>query len=239
MNTRETSGRSYKDILTQAVHSLADSTGLQAAIEAIDASFQQKGLHVLITGRKPQAQKTLGRPVRAFNPTGSRLVFAFLCQPGLENKSYREMATEAGISLGAVNWIINDLKSLGHLVDLGGRGRRLVKRKELLKRWTSAYPEQLRPKIILGRFRTKHTHDGNRRTCLRTRSGAVKLRRSISDLKPLQATRSQIFRSCKRNTGCSAIRMVMLSYCEDFGSSISGMKKIFRPHRHYLFTPIS
>jgi len=240
MNTGEsTSGRSYKDILVQAVHSLANSAGLQAAIEAMEsrqrvgadaivnvrdenkrwrfyvevkphltshtlgsaiaavsqikkehqsvalvsayvnpsqadklrqlgieffdaagnASFQQKGLHVFITGRKPQTIKSLGRPARAFNTTGSRLVFALLCQPGLENKSYREMAKEAGISLGAVNWIINDLKSLGHLVDFGARGRRLVNRKELLKRWTSAYPEQLRPKLILARFKTEHAHD--------------------------------------------------------------------------------
>ena len=240
MNTRtSTSGLSYKDILVQAVYSLADSTGLQAAIEAMEpkqrsgadaivnlgdenkrwrfyvevkpqltshtlgpaiaavsqikkehrsaalvsayinpsqadklrqlgieffdtagnASFQQKGLHVFITGRKPRAAKSLGRPARAFNPTGSRLVFTLLCQPGLENKSYREMAKEAGISLGAVNWIMNDLKSLGHLSDFGARGRRLVNRKELLKRWTSAYPEQLRHKLILGRFRTEHRHD--------------------------------------------------------------------------------
>lgn len=240
MNTRESaSGRSYKDVLVQAVHSLANSTGLQAVIEEMEprqrvgadaiinvreenkrwrfyvevkphltshtlgaaivavsqikkehhsaalvsayinpsqaeklrelgieffdaagnASFQQKGLHVFITGRKPQTTKTLGRPARAFNPTGSRLVFASLCQPGLENQSYREMAKEAGISLGAVNWIINDLKSLGHLVDFGSRGRRLVKRKELLKRWTSAYPEQLRPKLILGRFKSGHARD--------------------------------------------------------------------------------
>src|SRR6185503_13564367 len=124
-----------------------------------NASFQQKGLHVFITGRKPQAPKSLGRPARAFNPTGSRLVFTLLCQPGLENKSYREMAKQAGISLGAVNWIMNDLKSLGHLSDLGARGRRLVNKKELLKRWISAYPEQLRPKLILGRFRTRHAHD--------------------------------------------------------------------------------
>lgn len=240
MNAREsTSGDSYKAVLVQAVHSLADSTGLQAAIEAMEprprvgadaivnvrdenkrwqfyvevkphltsqtlgpaiaavsqikkehrsaalvsmyvnpsqadklrqlgieffdaagnASFQQKGLNVFIAGRKPQAPKSLGRPARAFNPTGSRLVFTLLCQPGLENKSYREMAKEAGISLGAVNWIINDLKSLGHLVDFGARGRRLVNRKELLKRWTSAYPEQLRPKLILGRFKTEHAHN--------------------------------------------------------------------------------
>lgn len=37
MNTEElTSGRSYKDILVQAVHSLANSTGLQAAIETME-----------------------------------------------------------------------------------------------------------------------------------------------------------------------------------------------------------
>ena len=40
------------------------------------------------------------------------------------NKSYREMAKEAGLSVGAVNWIVNDLKSLGHLVDFDARGRR-------------------------------------------------------------------------------------------------------------------
>jgi hypothetical protein len=239
MSPLSTAGRTYKDLLVQAVHSLADSTGLQTAIEEMEpklgvgadaivnlsdenkrwrfyvevkpqltshtlgpaiaavsqikkehhsvallsayvnpsqadklrqlgieffdaagnASFQQKGLHIFITGRKPESQKSLGRPARAFNPTGSRLVFALLCQPGLENKSYREMAKEAGISLGAVNWIMNDLKSLGHLSDLGARGRRLSNKKELLKRWVSAYPEQLRPKLILGRYRTERARD--------------------------------------------------------------------------------
>jgi hypothetical protein len=37
MNTRESaSGRSYKDVLVQAVHSLANSTGLQAVIEEME-----------------------------------------------------------------------------------------------------------------------------------------------------------------------------------------------------------
>jgi len=121
--------------------------------------LQQKGLHVYITGRRPQASKPFGRPARAFNQTGSRLVFALLCQPGLENKPYRAIAKEAGISLGAVNWIVNDLKSLGYLSDLGSRGRRISNRKELLKRWVSAYPEQLRPKLVLGRYRTERARD--------------------------------------------------------------------------------
>jgi len=124
-----------------------------------NAFFQQKGLTVFITGRKPQLSKSLGRPARAFNQTGSRLVFALLCQPGLENRTYREMATEAGISLGAVNWIMNDLKSLHHISELGARGRRVLHRKELLKRWVSAYPEQLRPKLVRGRYRSERIRE--------------------------------------------------------------------------------
>jgi hypothetical protein len=48
MNTREsTSGRTYKDILVQAVHSLADSTGLQAAIEAMEPK-QRPGADAIV-----------------------------------------------------------------------------------------------------------------------------------------------------------------------------------------------
>lgn len=65
------------------------------------------------------------------------------------------MARAAGISLGTVNWIINDLKSLHRMSDLGSRGRRVLNRRELLKRWVSAYPEQLRPKLVRGRYRAE------------------------------------------------------------------------------------
>jgi hypothetical protein len=165
--------------------------GIEFFDTAGNASFQQKGLQVFIAGRKPRAAKSLGRPARAFNPTGSRLVFTLLCQPGLENKSYREMAKEAGISLGAVNWIMNDLKSLGHLSDFGARGRRLVNRKELLKRWISAYPEQLRPKLILGRFRTEHQHDWWRKAQLPSEAfwgGEVAAKLLTQYLKPQTVT---------------------------------------------------
>lgn len=140
--------------------------GIQFFDTAGNASFQQKGLHIFVTGRKPHGPKSQSRSARAFNQTGSRLVFALLCQPGLENKSYREMANVAGISLGAVNWIMNDLRSLHHLSDLGTRGRRILNRKELLKRWVSAYPEQLRPKLVRGRYRTESRRDWWQKTQL-------------------------------------------------------------------------
>ena len=36
---------------------------------------------------------------------------------------------------------------------MGKRGLRLFQKEKLLQRWVTAYPEQLRPKLTLGRFR--------------------------------------------------------------------------------------
>jgi len=122
--------------------------------------LKQEGLHVFVSGRKARDSNIRGsRPARAFNATGSRLIFALLCNPGLEEKPYRHHAKAAGISLGAVNWIMNDLKSLSFLVDNAKRGRRIQNRKELLKRWVAAYPEQLRPKLLIGRYHKEANQD--------------------------------------------------------------------------------
>jgi len=55
--------------------------------------------------------------------------------------------------LGTVGWVIRDLKELGNLIDMGKRGRRLIRKEDLLNRWVTTYPDQLRPKKILGRYR--------------------------------------------------------------------------------------
>lgn len=121
--------------------------------------LKQDGLHVFVSGRKRLDSNTReSRPARAFNATGSRLIFALLCNPGLEERTYRQLAKEAGISLGAVNWIISDLKSLAYLID-NKQGRRIQNRKELLKRWVAAYPEQLRPKLLIGRYHKEGARD--------------------------------------------------------------------------------
>jgi len=42
---------------------------------------------------------------------------------------------------------------LGNLIDMGKRGRRLIQKEGLLNRWVTTYPEQLRPKKLLGRYK--------------------------------------------------------------------------------------
>lgn len=89
---------------------------------------------------------------RAFQPTGLKVVFALLCQPALVNAPYRDIATAAGVALGTVGWVMTDLKEQGYLIDMGKRGRRLTERERLVQRWVTAYPEQLRPKLLTGRY---------------------------------------------------------------------------------------
>jgi hypothetical protein len=90
---------------------------------------------------------------RAFKPAGLRMIYALLCNPGFENKTYREIAAATNVALGTVDWIMKELKELGFLLDMGKQGFKLIQKENLLQRWVTAYPEQLRPKQILGHYR--------------------------------------------------------------------------------------
>lgn len=132
----------------------------QDGIEFIDtagnAFINQPPLYIFIKGtRPPDIAKHI--PVkRAFKPAGLRTIYAFLCNPGLENKTYREIAAVTDVALGTVDWIMKELKELGYLLDMGKRGNRLIQKEKLLHRWLTAYPEQLRLKLTLGRFKGEY-----------------------------------------------------------------------------------
>jgi len=120
-----------------------------------NAFLNRPPLYIFVKGNKPDIVK-VPPPKRTFKPAGLRIIYAFLCTPGLENKTYREIAAETGVALGTVDWIIRELKELGFLLDMGKRGQRLIQKENLLQRWVTAYPEQLRPKLTLGRFKGEY-----------------------------------------------------------------------------------
>lgn len=107
---------------------------------------------VFIRGNKPEKPATAAHKTRAFQPTGLKVLFAFLCNPDLVNAPYRDIANAANVALGTVGWVINDLKDLGHVAQLGKRHRVIRGRQKLLDRWVTTYPEQLRPKLLIGRY---------------------------------------------------------------------------------------
>ncbi len=128
-------------------------------IDAVgNAYINEPPLFIYIKGNKPTDKNILEQPARTFRPTGLQVIFALLCNPGLENEPYREIATKADAALGTVNWVMYDLRRMGYLIDAVPRNRRLVRKDNLLNRWVVAYPEQLRPKKMIGRFRADNQY---------------------------------------------------------------------------------
>jgi len=107
-------------------------------------------LFIFLKGNKLIHDYHVNRPTRTFRPAGLQVLFALLCNPGLENAPYREIAKKADVALGTVGWIIDDLRRLNYLIETKIRKRKLTQKKDLLNRWVTAYPEQLRPKMIMG-----------------------------------------------------------------------------------------
>ena len=111
-----------------------------------------KDLVVFVKGQKaaePRATTGLGRP---FRPAGMQVIFALICNPGLEQKTYREIAEIAKTALGTVHWTMQNLQGIGHLLEMGKAGRRVVKKETLFDKWVAAYPQQLRPRQFVGRY---------------------------------------------------------------------------------------
>jgi hypothetical protein len=86
---------------------------------------------------------------RAFRPAGLRVEFILLREPRAIERTYRELAKEAGIAVGGLVPILDGLRQAGFLEDTTGKGRRLRRLPELLDRWTAGYLELLRPKLMV------------------------------------------------------------------------------------------
>jgi len=121
-----------------------------------NAYLRHDGLYVWVTGEKDNLRLEAERErLRAFQPSGLKLLFALLCRPELAETDYRTLADAAGIALGTVQWVMRDLIREGYVLRLGRFQRRLVKPKELLDVWAPAYARDLRPRLLLGRFEAK------------------------------------------------------------------------------------
>ncbi len=130
--------------------------GLEFIDTAGNAYINQPPVYIYVRGNKPPDEIMQPPKKPAFKPTGLKVIYAFLCNPGLENKPYRDIATQADVALGTVGWLMRDLKDRGYLLDMGKKGNKIMQREALLQRWVEAYPERLKPKLELGRFQGEH-----------------------------------------------------------------------------------
>jgi hypothetical protein len=108
-------------------------------------------MKVFVAGR--QTVKQTGSIKRAFQKTGIKLLFHFLCQPELVNETYRGLAEKTGISLAAISYIIEELKADHFIIEVNDKKRNLHNVQRLIMKWANSYAEVLRPKIHRGYFR--------------------------------------------------------------------------------------
>lgn len=150
-------GNKHADLLIQKGIAFLDMAG--------NAFLDLPGLHLAVTGKRTAHPVRKPNPGRAFQPSGLKLLFAFLTDPFLDsdpskaliNQQFRSINQQTGVSLGSIGWIIGDLLDGGYLVE-DGNLRLLLDRKNLFQKWVGNYADRLRPKQRLKRY-TASTSD--------------------------------------------------------------------------------
>lgn len=120
-----------------------------------NAYINHPPVYIHVTGNKQRETQaaTKKETNRAFDATGLKVIFGFLCDPLLVTATYREIAERTDVALGAVGRMLSGLKDVGYIIDRGrGKSRHLVNQHKMLDRWVEAYPEKLKPKQRIGEF---------------------------------------------------------------------------------------
>lgn len=156
---KERLGRPFLLVTTNARTQIAEKLK-QQGIEFIDAAgntyINQPPIYIFVNGnRLPETFRQDPKRQAVLKTTGLKVIFAFLCNPGLENKPYREIAEVAGVALGTVGRVMKDLKDLGYLMPLKTAMQKfkMIQKEDLLNRWVNNYQEKLKDRLILGCFR--------------------------------------------------------------------------------------
>ena len=143
-------------LITKYINNIAAEKLRKLKVQFIDTAgnvyIDNFPLYIFIKGNKPIDVFIKNRAVRAFKPAGLKMIFALLKNQDLVKKPYRDIANEANVALGTVGFVINDLKELGFLVDMGKIGKKLINRDKLFNRWCTEYTERLRLKLFIGKF---------------------------------------------------------------------------------------
>ncbi len=125
----------------------------QKEIEYADCAgnlyLNQMPLYIEIGGQK-HPQKPPGAD-RLFRPAGLKLIYLLLHNPKAVNATYRSLADDAGIALGAIGDLFAELEKRGNLTTDAQGNRQLSAIEELLQRWQLGYMETLKPKLLLQR----------------------------------------------------------------------------------------
>lgn len=109
-----------------------------------------------------------GKGNRAFTKTGLKVIFHFLLEPQLINKTQREIAEVANVGLGNIPQIINGLLETNLILKLNKNEYLINNYEKLLNKWVAEFEQTLKPTIFKQRFRFQNKNQDWRELQLNT-----------------------------------------------------------------------
>jgi len=116
-----------------------------------DIRIPEQGFLVHVEGKRPQTRPATGRGMGA---PGYRVLFALLAEKELAGATVRAIADAAEVGKTTAAETMDRLREEGFLLRRQGT-EKLTRRKELTDRWVTGYADILRPRLILGTYRTR------------------------------------------------------------------------------------
>lgn len=89
---------------------------------------------------------------RILSDAAIRLIFHFLSDENLISEGYRSISAKTGYSLGTIKNTIEELNNNNFILNTD-KGRKLIRKNELLPMWATAYNQVSRHKMILHRMK--------------------------------------------------------------------------------------
>ncbi len=126
---------------------------IRAKIQFIDATgngfIQAPPLYFNRSGNRPAKASPL--PNRCTQSAGLRVIYHLLQHPEFATRTYREIATAAGVALGSIGPILRDLQRKKILSPPTAEQRMLLNHSGLHQLWETSFLHKLRPRLQIER----------------------------------------------------------------------------------------
>jgi hypothetical protein len=93
---------------------------------------------------------------KLWKTAGLKFLFAVLRNPEVLNYPYRRIAEEAGVALGNIGGLLDEMKNEGFLregIELKKKTLFIEQRERLIQRWAEGFRTTLKPRLMMGTFR--------------------------------------------------------------------------------------
>jgi hypothetical protein len=151
INTKDAHWLLVSKYIPQPIKQQLKEQGINYLEVAGNCYINAGGLFIYINDRSvSHSRKT---PTgRFWKPAGLKFQFAILSDPGLLGQPYRTMAEAAGIALGNIGPLLDELQEKGY-AKKNDDVWSIINKSALINQWVEMYPAILKPGLQKGRFK--------------------------------------------------------------------------------------